>query len=416
MTKNILKGLLLTLCVTLFAACDSKDDVIDNSQSNNHKFGLAFSASVSAPELGETPRKLMAYDLVGTKKRPEINLLHLKTQNPNAKVPVHLFFKHGVTKKRFYYFVEMEIVDEKNMRLPFTAFNDVKKYLESFTLENRPDPNQWYAKAFIGGVRGEDGKATTETQKLSIQFCTDFMYDITDNTNLLITDPVRNGDTNPWGKKKFPMPMETPWVNVQFYYNNDLTTVNPRYTTPEFHFQPLGSLLCVQVHNQSNREYNPQHFDFSPMSTYSGGDTSGAKQVYINNIVRFIDTNDITEEGKQRAMPGATTKYKYDGRLHYHFAPNRTAYTQAKQDRKILPNTSRYYLIWLIRNPNSTAEYYETILILHSKPKGDPGVLTDLDESKDEVLHLRTKDNPLRIHKDQYQAGKFYFAKTRIVQ
>lgn len=456
MIKKSFKYALCAVALTTFVACNKK--VEEPLPAGQVKASLGF--SIEDIKL-DTESRIASYDLVGDKKVLSLNLLHLKNISdedaqkhniPNevrGKVPIHLFFMNKAlgTRSLSHQIVWADITGEKKLFLPFQDYPNVRRYYTNGT------KNDWYVKAFIGG------RQKVSNRKQMIDFCIDYLYDVTDETTSYITynqfkyNPATKKTSSilpdPFTRQQLPMPMETAWTHVKFYFQGGENANDPYGgksedypdTPAELTFKPIGALVRLQLTNNTDRTHKVRAFDFSPYlpDGYAKSRNNYAepgnefKPVYINNITRILDLN-ITEAGIADPLAGATTKYNYNGSVHYHLNTRNTSTTKKESDIRygtIEPEKSRYFLFWVMRNGDTgdTEHRVRPFVHFHQAHGGvqDPVEANNMTERLEwtggdtpapdnRVLWITGQDRIMSIPGNKYKSGHTYFISGRITK
>lgn len=461
MLKQIIKYSLsgLILLGSLASCNKEQNEPLAMAETSEPKFGFELTATASAP--GEGDLRLASYDLVGEKKKLELNFLHIKNiinetnyrsygisnEENMHKVPVHLIFintKIGIGSRR-YYLKYMDIVNEKTLHLPFQDYPGIRAQYK------KENADHWYVKAFIGGTIN----STNEENGNSLFFMMD---------NLASCDPEQTSYITrsivPYsGRKEYqlplPFPMETPWRKVNFFFNSDDTGVlddNPDGNYPNqlqtFDFKPIGALMRLQIHNERQEDLPVTVFHFSPAPLRNGSrinknsspnpdDPMKAEQIYVNSINRVVDalpphdpvTKYLTAEALTDHMVGAKTEINRDGDVHYHSKRfNNPIGNNNHQVVYIKAGSSRTFFFWLfedhINNTNKQDAYvmpffhntYNSNNLIngrHGQGSTVPNGSTTVPY-KPIYLGSTTNDHCIIVRRGQYENGKTYFIKSTL--
>lgn len=460
MLKHIIKyGISSLLLAGALLSCGKNaDEPMPEVAANEPQLGVEL--GINAIEPLDDNLRLASYDLVGEKKKMEINFLHIKeateaqmrrSKVTNAdnfnKMPVHLFFintKLGITSRR-YYLRYMEITGEKSLYLPFQDYPGVR------ALFRDDNADYWYVKAFIGGiVNSRNDKLGSE-----IFFMMDNLFSCDPSETSYMTQTIdQNFGPNKW-QIPMPFPMESPWLKVNFFFNGspdagtltDTKAGNYPNTLQTFEIKPLGALMRLQLHNQRTKDLPVTVFHFSPAPDRGGSRVNKndspnpdaamvGEQIYVNSITRKIDVMPpldanryITNDALTEPLPGATTQINRDGDVHYHSKKFETPIGYSNHEVVyIKAGSSRTFFFWLfedhINNTNKQDAYvmpfFHNTYNSNNLINGRHGQGTTVPNGSTTVpykpiyLGSTNNDHCIIVRRGQYENGKTYFIKSTL--
>lgn len=473
MLKHIIKYCIPSLVLAgALISCDKNvDEPLQSDAANEPQLG--FSMMANAQEPIEDNLRLASYDLVGDKKKMEINFLHIKNATPAQlqrsgvtdpanynKVPVHLFFintKIGVTSRR-YYLKYMDIIGKNKLYLSFQDYPEVRRQFD------QDNADHWYVKAFIGGFTSKQPNDTRENSEsiYGIYYIMDNLFSCdTTETSYITRDmgAYPSCDPDNWKTVKYqvplPFPMETPWRKVNFFYrgtnamgdlsNNEASDYHD--ISKELEFQPLGSLMRLQLRNDRSKDLPVTVFHFSPAPIQTDGtrirptanpsNRELSHQIYVNAIVRKIDelpphdpvTKHVTNEALTEALPGATTKIGRDGDVHYHHKRFTDPVGNNKHEVVYLKSgTSRTYFFWIFEDKQNNLHLQEAYVQPYFHNTFNSNNLTNDRHKKGTTvpngnqtvpfqpiyLGSPANDHCIKVARNQYKNGRTYFIKSRL--
>lgn len=334
--KQLCSWALLSLLSLGLAACSSSDDALSSPAEEQVdvktlRLNLAMDVADMPNDSSEEAR--MAYEFEGVNRRVKISLKRLRDAG-RTTVPVYMVFKNTKNGRTYRHLLPMEIKDVEGTEGQELFLGIERDFNINMAGTTESD---WYVKVFLGGSYSGSGT--------NVRIWMDGLWKLEAHEDVVFTEDTHS--VSGYQRQPLPAPMMSDWVPVSFFRDRNNRPITGALPTTRLTLKPFGSLIRLNVTNNTNRDFTGTGLNFGPEGQINN--QANKALVAFVNTPEFVMKNDslvLNSDGSVKEESAYTINSGAGNYLDYQMTRNANI---NRPRRFVIPAGGRTtFVIWLI--------------------------------------------------------------------